>query len=241
MEKLQVAVCEDSAEEQESLLTFIQSSGVPAHCSVFASGEAFLADFQPEKYDLIFMDIYMGGISGIDVITAVRQKDEAVLVAFATTSLDHTLESYRLGAVRYLEKPVCGKAVRELLELALLKKQSSPRLLLCAEGGNTSVPFDRILFIEQQAHTLSIHLLDGKMLSSYERLDDVALRCEGQGFFRCHKSYLVNLANVRTFDRSLCVFTMSDGQNVHIRRQSMTKARQAYETYLFGKARGNAQ
>lgn len=238
MEALQAAVCEDDPAEQQNLLALIGRSGIPTLCSVFSSGEAFLASFQPGKYDLILMDIYMGGLSGVETVAEVRKTDESVPIAFATTSVDFTLESYRLGVLKYIEKPAGEKAVRELLELALLKRDSRPRLFLKIEGVDVGVPFERILYVEQQAHGLLVHLTGGELLHATERLDALEPRFEGRGFFRCHKSFLVNLAYVRSFDRELMVFTIQGGENVYIRRESLAEARRAYESYLFRQARG---
>lgn len=237
MEVLRVAVCEDSPEEQNKLLALIEKSGVSAHCTAFASGEDFLANYQAGKYNLIFMDIYMGGISGVETVAAIRRVDENVPVAFATTSTEHTLEGYRLGVLKYIEKPVKEKAVRELLEFARLKQENTPRLNLKIDGRDLGVPFERILYAEQKAHNLILYLTGGEVLQAIERLDIVEPQFEGQGFFRCHKSYLVNLVYIRNFDRRLMVFNMKEGNNVHIRRESLSNARKAYENYLFGKAR----
>lgn len=237
METLQAAVCEDDPGEQETILSLIAASGIPTQCSTFSSGEDFLAQFQPGKYDLILMDIYMGGISGVEAVTQVRKLDENVPIAFATTSPDHTLESYRLGVLKYIEKPVREKAVRELLELALLKRDSRPRLFLKIDGEELGVPFERILYVEQQAHGLLLHLTGGESLHANERLDALEAQFSTHDFFRCHKSYLVNLAYVQNFDRELMVFTIQGGENVYIRRESLTEARKAYESFLFRQTR----
>lgn len=237
MEDLQIAVCEDLLEEQQRLLTQIQKSGIPASCTTFESGEAFLQDYRIGKYDLIFMDIYMVGITGIETVTAIREIDEAVPIAFVTTSTDHTLESYRLEALKYIEKPVKEKAVVELLRMAQLKKENTPRLILKIGGKDCSVAFERILYAEQKAHSLCLFLTGGEVLQVNEKLENVENQFLSQPFFRCHKSYLVNLSYVKALDSELMVFAMKEGKNVHIRRESMGKARKAFEAYLFEKAR----
>lgn len=237
METLQVAVCEDIPEERNKLLSLIEQSGVSAHCTVFPSGEEFLADYQAGKYDLIFMDIYMDGITGVETVAAIRRVDENVPVAFATTSTEHTLESYRLDVLKYIEKPVKEKAVRELLQFARMKKGSKPRLVLRVGGKEVGIPFERILYAEQQLHNLILYLTGGETVHATERLDLIEPRFHGQNFFRCHKSYLVNLSYIESLDRELMVFHMKDGENVHINRQSLCAARNAYEAYLFSKAR----
>ena len=72
MEHLQVAVCDDSIEEQKQLLTMIQETNKHVKVRVFNDGEALLKNYIPSQYDLIFMDIYMTGMTGIDTVTAIR-------------------------------------------------------------------------------------------------------------------------------------------------------------------------
>lgn len=238
MERLEIAVCEDDKDEQRRLVSLIEEIDGLCDCAVFPSGEAFLMTFQEGKYDLVFMDIYMGGITGIETVASLRQTDDSVPVAFVTTSSEHTLESYRLDAIKYIEKPVTEKNVRELLELAHLKKENRPQLRLRQDGEEVGVPFDRILYAEQSGHDLLLHLTAGDTLRvSGERLDEAEQQFDRRSFFRCHKSYLVNLAFVVRLDRDLMVFTMKDGENVHIRRESLAEARRIFENYLFGRAR----
>ena len=238
MEPLRIAVCEDSAEEQQKLLAILEQSKIRTEPAIFSSGEDFLKTYRRGRYDLLFMDIYMGGMTGIEAVSEIRKTDDLLVVAFITTSTDHTLESYRLNAVKYIEKPVKEKSVRELLQFAQIKKENIPRLILKIGGKELSLPFERILYAEQKDHTLHLHLTGDEVLQANTKLDKIEPQFEGQPFFRCHKSYLVNLAHVAELDKWLMVFVMNEGNQVHIRRESMGKAKKAYETYLFAAARG---
>lgn len=237
MEPLRIAVCDDSAEEREKLLGILEQGEIPTEPAFFASGEDFLNAYQMGKYDLLLMDIYMGGMTGIEVVTQLRKTDEALVVAFITTSTDHTLAGYRLNAMKYIEKPVQKKAVLELLQFARLKKESTPRLALRIGGKEWSQPFARILYVEQMDHTLSLHLTGGEMPETTGTLNKIEPQFAGQTFFRCHKSYLVNLAHVAKLDKELMLFVMKEGKPVYIRRESMGRAKKAFEAYLFSAAR----
>ncbi len=126
MEELRIAVCEDNPEEFEKLFLLIQNSGMPVQTGIYENGEAFLAEYHPGLYDLILMDIYLDGISGVDTIQAVRSMDPEIPVAFITTSKEHALEGYRLNVARYIEKPVTGQAVADVLQLACEKSRTPP-------------------------------------------------------------------------------------------------------------------
>lgn len=238
MKYLNIAICEDSLDEQKYLLHIIKNSEFPTKTTIFNCGESLLSEYQRGKFDLIFMDIYMTGITGVETVSAIRKMDENVLIAFTTTSTDHTLESYRLDAIKYIEKPVKEKSVIKLLELALLKKENTPELIIKIKGQTSYIPFERILYVEQKSHTLHFFLTGGEVLKANAKLDDVVKQFEGQSFFRCHKSYLVNFSYVKNLDKELMVFAMENDRNVHIRRESISKARKALEAYLFKMARG---
>lgn len=237
MEPLHIAVCEDSDEEQKKLLTILKQSEIPTQTAAFANGEDFLKTYRQGKYDLLLMDIYMGGMNGVEVVTEIRKTDETLIVAFITTSIDHTLESYRLKALQYIEKPVKKKAVLELLQFAQMKKEYTPRLFLKIGGKDHSLPFERILYVEQKDHTLYLHLTGGDILQANTKLNKIEPQFTGQSFFRCHKSYLVNLSHVADLDKWLMVFVMNEGDSVYIRRESMGKAKKALEAHLFAAAR----
>lgn len=241
--ELYIAVCEDNPLEQKQLLSLIEDSGISAKIMAFTCGEAFLKEFSTGRFDLIFMDIYLGGMTGVEIASKIRETDESVPIAFTTTSTEFTLESYRLGALKYIEKPVKKKAVQELLEIVRLKKENRPRLLLKMNGKDILIDFQRILYVEQKAHILRVFLAGGEILLVNEKLKNIESQFEEQNFIRCHKSYLVNLAYVKELNREFRLFSMKEGQNVLIRRESMPAAQKALADYLFEKLKhhGNRQ
>lgn len=236
---LQLAICEDTPADAELLASHLMGSGIANCCEVFPCGEALLAAFAPGKYDLIFLDIYMGGMKGVDVAAQIRRADRTVTLVFITTSTEYTLESYRLRVASYLEKPVAREDVREILSLVLAKRNTAAYLTLLIEGANRALPVESILFFEQQNHAVMVHTHAETLRTSQTvRLAHIEPLLP-EHFFRCHHSYLVNLRAVREADRELGVFTMQDGSRVHIRYQSLKKAVQAYERCLFDSVRGN--
>ncbi len=235
---LKIAVCEDTSADADLLLSYLAKSGIAAEWEAFTSGEGLLAAFLPGKYDLLFLDIYMSGIRGVDAAAAIRKADRTVTLVFTTTSKDHALESYRLKAASYLEKPVKQEDVREVLELVLAKRNSAAYISLLIEGVNRKLPLESILFFEQQNHSVMVHTQAEVLRTSQTVKLSHIERMLPDSFFRCHHSYIVNLRAVCKADKELKVFTMQDGNRVHIRYQSLKKAVQAYESCLFGAVRG---
>lgn len=237
-EPLNIAVCEDMPKDLKALISRIEESGIPAVCETFSSGEALLAAFSPGKYDLIFLDIYMDGIRGIDAAAKIRETDSGVTLAFTTTSTDYTLESYRLKALCYLEKPVGPAEVKEAMELALRKRGEAPCITLLIEGQKRDIPLERILYFEQQNHAVMVNTLTETLRTSQTvKLKQIEALLPDT-FLRCHHSYIANLNYVKSLDRELKTFVMQNGDPVYIRQQSLPQAARAYGEYLFRKTRG---
>lgn len=235
---MKIAICEDTKEEEDKLLTILDEIDIPNRYTVFHSAEELLKTYQPQLYDLLLMDIYMGEMTGVEAVAKIREADEEIPVAFITTSKDHALESYRLQALKYIEKPYQKKAVSDILQLAKLKKENAPCLVVHWNGTEKKIRFSQIVYLEAQKRQLVIHLRNGDKVQIYDKLSAVLPRLPVLLFFSPHKSYCVHLDQVQGIDTELKCFRMSDGSYVPIRRETMGKAKKAWETYLFSRTRG---
>lgn len=237
-EQLRIAICEDNPADMELLFSCITESNMNIHPDRFFSGEDLLTEFLPGKYDVIFLDIYMSGMCGIDTAAKIRKTDRNVTLAFTTTSTEHTLESYRLKAASYLEKPVRQEDVREILSHALVKRNTVANITLLVKGKNRSLPVDGIIYFELKNHAVQIFThTETLRVSQSVKLDHIEPMLPGY-YFRCHHSYIVNLRCVKDIDRELAVFIMSNNNRVHIRRRDINNALKVYESFLFAAARG---
>lgn len=234
---LRIAVCEDNSEDMKLLISCIAGSNMNIRWDEFFSGDDLLKEFLPGKYDIIFLDIYMNGMQGMDAATEIRKADRTVTLVFTTTSTEHALESYRLKAASYLEKPVKREDVREVLSLVLAKRNTAAYITLLIKGANRSLPVDGILYFELQNHAVVVHTYAETLRTSQTvKLNHIEPMLPDY-YFRCHHSYIVNLRYVKEIDKELSVFIMQNNSRVHIRRRDLQKAVRTYENTLFAGAR----
>ncbi len=238
MDKIFIAICDDTKEEQERVKKLLLACKKNVVIDFFSSGEDLLLHYEKDKYDLLLMDIYMDGLTGIQTIEEIRKIDEEVVVAFMTTSLEFTLESYRLSAIKYIEKPASQNEVCELLEIVQIHKKSAPSIEVISQKKIRSIYLKQIVFIEQKAKQFHIHLINDEIVISNGKISEVYMQLDPSTFIHCHKSYIVNLAYVDNLNEELTVFEMKTKENVHIRRESMRGVKRSYEDYLFMKVRG---
>jgi DNA-binding LytR/AlgR family response regulator len=232
MAGLCVAICEDDALDATALLALVESCEPGAHVEVFATGEEFLAGFGASKYHAVFLDIYMQGLSGLEVARRIRAIDSATVLAFCTNSAEHTLESYSLGAIKYLLKPVQATAVQEVLEWARIRREVRPAVQVLSGGASTRLPLEEICFFEKNAHDIVAHTCTGALrLSRQEDMDGLMARLPSPPFWRCHRSYIVNFEHVASLGDD---FKMSDGRTAYVRQKDLARVRQAWEDWVLG-------
>ncbi len=235
---LRTGICEDHPEELALLLQALKNSPCDCETKAFSGGEDFLKNFFPGCFDLILMDIYMNGINGVETVARIRAADPDVTIAFMTTSSDFTMEGYQYRVDRYLLKPIKQKELDELLSLAARNKKNRPSVAVSVQGRRQDICLTDICFAEQNAHTLYIHLADGQILRTAMKLSDLAATLPEPPFFRCHKSFLVNLVHVRYLENDLKAFIMNGNGCAYIRRDSLRQARDMYSRFMFEQVRG---
>lgn len=222
---LRVAVCDDDSMERAILQKHIMECGVPAVCTLFASAEELLKEYYAGHFDLVIMDIYMMGMDGVEAVNRIREKDKTVPVAFATSSKEHALDGFRMGALCYLEKPILREAVTELLRKAVAALALIPHLEFTYDRTTYQIPFNRIMYAERQRNLVLLYLEDGSVCKMTERLDDMAEAFEQNHFFRSHQSYYVNPEYVQGLDTELMTLQMRNGAMVHVTRRKLPAAR----------------
>lgn len=238
---LRIAICDDQLSERELLGGFLRGY-FAAHpyeyvLTEYSRGETLVDDYEDgsASFDLIFLDIFMDGILGMEAARGIRRAAPKVPIVFLTTTPDYALESYDVQAYGYLIKPLDGEKAAALLGRFLREEYDGrQKTLLLREGGKGSrIPYREIESIESRRNVLLVRLENGEEHRVYARLDDVERELEGHGFLRCHQSYIVNMEQIRTVEDD---FLMVSGARVPIRRRSGKAVRDAYFEYLLTQA-----
>jgi DNA-binding LytR/AlgR family response regulator len=191
----------------EDNLKHVHSIQIAARCR--NAGEAILA-MQKEQIDLIFCDIYMPGINGLQLIKSLTQRP---MVIFVTAYEKFALEGFELDVIDYLVKPVpldrFLKACHKAIDLFELRRSYVPQpvvknyFFLHADYNLIKISFDQVEYIEGLKDYVKVHFANQqKPVLSRISLKAVELQLPAEQFFRVHKSYLVNLQHVSQLRRA---------------------------------------
>lgn len=174
--------------------------------AVFTNAFEAITYLQHNKVDLIFLDIKMPDISGIDFLKSLSNPP---MVIFTTAYTEHAVQSFELDAVDYLLKPfslsrflkACNKA-NELFNFRNNKQDAKSEYIFVKDGyEQIKVELNDILYIEASGNYTQIQLTD-KLLSSRITINDLAELLPKADFIRCHRAFIVAKSKINKFDRS---------------------------------------
>ena len=234
-----IAVCDDLEEERallgHILQSYAQRKGLSLQLHLFVSGEELLHNVrQVCACQVLFLDVYMPGISGVEAARRLRAAGCGTSIVFATTSTDHGVDSFEVRASDYLVKPFRQEEVDRALDWCLEHMPEPLRSLsVYAEREPQEFPLASVLYIEVLGHQSHIHTLRQTVVVR-KSLDDLERAVDSPDFFRCHRSFLVNLNFVQDITGS--DFRLSDGTLVPISSGNLSKIRNLFSDWTYMKA-----
>lgn len=193
----QVAIIEDETKAVENLRLALtrygKETGETFQLHIFRDAELFLTNYKP-KYDMVFMDIVLPGMNGLDAARKLRKFDEEVCLVFITSMAQFAIKGYEVNALDYFVKPF--KYYDLKMRLDRMRKIIGKRgqtLPIPVAGGTKNVTSDDIYYIEVKGHNLIYHTKDGVVTSRGGPMKDLEEKLKTVGFSRCGVGYLVNL------------------------------------------------
>ncbi len=157
MQQVRIAIVEDEALHADLLIRHIESwqkrqNMVKLHVQHFCHSAEFLFSWEEEIYDMIFLDIQMPGLNGMETARRIRETDSCVKLVFTTGITDYLQEGYEVEAVRYLLKPITREKVWQCLDKLLQEPVKSPLLLFQSMEGVVKIPEQEIEYLEARGH-----------------------------------------------------------------------------------------
>lgn len=238
---MKIAVCDDSITDRRKLIKIIKEYAeqrlVDFEIDEFSSGIQLLDAFQSNPYRIIFLDIYMDELTGVQIAYKIRHTNRECMIIFTTTSPDFRAEGFEIGAVHYLLKPLGYKGVEEALNRCTRVFSESERYLtVIVSRQSCRVLFRDILFVEVYGKTALIHTLQST-LKTYMPLAKIEEQLKDGPFLRCHRCYIVNMGHISAvLDKA---FQLENGEIVPIRKNGQQEVRQEYHKYILRSIRSD--
>lgn len=169
------------------------------HIRRFHDG-AEIADDYSGGNDIIFMDIEMGLMDGMEAAEQIRTKDEQVVIIFVTNMAQYALRGYKVNAFDYVLKPIAYMPFSQTLKKAirLVEKTKDNYITINMRNGIAKICTADIYWIESHGHRLTFHTSEGEKETTVYSMKEMEDKLNTEGFKRCNSGNLVNLKYVES-------------------------------------------
>lgn len=220
---------------REQIYSLIKEEN-PEYCiEAYSSGNALLGS--GHFFDIVFLDIQMEGINGIEAARKLRSQPkpqangtETVLI-FITGLREYVFDAFDVSAFHYLLKPIEETKFNEVFRRAIAeiekRKTRQQQRLFLKNRGQLLDQCD-ILYLESRGKKVAIHTLK-ETIEIYAVLGELEQQLS-DSFYRCHRSYLVNMAYITEFD--LDSITLNNGEQIYLTRKKHKEFAKTYMWYL---------
>lgn len=230
-----IVIVEDEQEALERIKGYLErfssEIGEEFKIVVYKNAIDFLEKYQPD-YDIVFMDIKLPNMNGMEAAKKLREKDRFVALVFVTNMKQFAVKGYEVDALDFIVKPVKYPDFVMKLQrvLSRLDEKRDMKLPVVNEDGIACVAASSIRYIEVMQHTLVYHL-ESEDISVYGSLKKVEQMLPTRSFIRCNSCYLINLRYV-TAIKGLTLY-LGDVQ-LKISSSKRKELRHALNNYLGG-------
>lgn len=232
---MKIAICDNQKQDRTILTQYLNVYGqsVCADLTIqeFQTGKTFMYAFNknPNDYSLIFLDIYLDDMNGLEMCRLIRQANQDVIVIFVTTSPHHALESYELEADGYILKPYSYEKFQRIMRKSLYRLGDNfQKLTIISKRIPVSCYLKDIYYIESFNHVCMIHLKSDTIETNIS-LKELAEKIHSNCFLRVSRSYIVNMNLIQSIDVDNLILT--NGERIILPIRGRQRIRQLYSDY----------
>lgn len=199
---------------------------------------------QNNKVDLLFLDIEMEDINGIDLATHIKSTHPDILIIFVTGHPGFALKGYEVYPVDFLTKPInilrLEKALNKVVELSTTKVTKKDRKIsMNVSGGIQMININDILYIEKQGRKVAVVCKNEETLYSSDTMKNLESILLSYGFYRTHQSFIVPIGTIKAihpdkFSRSYSIQLVDTKKTIPLSRSNYQELKEILEKYAKG-------
>ncbi len=226
-----IAICDDEIQIgkllKQKLVDYSMHHNVDYNITLFQEGMSLLQKLEAgEPFDLIFLDVQMPGLNGIEVASEIRKINKDVMLVFLSSYKEYVFESFKVQAFRYLLKPLKDEAFKEVMDAVYEQYGIEERLEYSFQNEHFSINYRDILYIEGMRGKIWLHCKKQQTYRWRGALSTLAEELKTRGFFLIHRSYLINMKKIIRYNSQEVI--MEDGQSLPISKHRYNEFRKEY-------------
>ena len=228
-----IAIVEDEQKVAAAMTDLIkkhsEKNGVAVKCIYFPDAEKLL-DGYPADYDVIFFDIKLPGMNGMQAAEKIREVDNKAIIVFVTNMRQYAIKGYCVNALDFIVKPVEELAFDTLLDKALRilrARGASDTIVLKTPAGYHRVNLSGLFYVDIQKHKLTFHTSDGN-IEAWGILSNIEKMLPQDRFYKINSCYVINMQYVQSIDGDSVVVGHDELKIARTRKRSFIDSYTAY-------------
>ena len=233
---MNIAICDDEKGACLVIEGLVRKADSDAEISVFTNPDELLN--VEDLFDLVFLDIQMEEMTGIDVAKRLRTRETQPEIVFISAVQEYVFDAFDVEAFHYLIKPVDTAKFAKVYDRVkmriadkkknFLETEEAAILSVKSKTRQYSLKMTDVLYVENQLKKLLIHTKE-ETIDLYGAMKDIEAQTS-DGFFRCHRGYLVNLGHIKSYSKDEIL--LDNGERIMIAKERYPEFIKAYMHFL---------
>ena len=235
---MKIVICEDEHIFSEHLVGYIdewaKEKSVFVETFIYTAAERFLDEWNDsEDYDIIFLDIKMDKMNGMDLAKVIRKTNSYIPIVFATNMREYVFKGYSVAAMQYLLKPVkkedCFTCLNRVHQGSRVKKY----YIVNDIEKTVKIPVSEIIYIKMFSHTATM-VTTGKEYAFRKTISQLLAELNDELFIKCHKSFIINIRHVESISKTYVI--MSNDEEIPLSKDIAGKINDLFIKYNVNKS-----
>ena len=229
---MRIGICDDNENDLKAMAELFRHTAPDHRIDLFSdSAELLSAVSDGVIYHLLFLDIIMPGMNGMELARQIRQISPKTKIVFLTDSAAYALEAFSVRALHYIKKPMTESDLLDCLQCLNDTRRSRRKVHILSSSGIQHMLFaDDIQYAESDAHYWMLHLEDGNTVKA--RMTQAEIEAAlGDSFISVSRGLVVNAEFIRKIGSRSCV--LKDGREILLSRKKRDIIHDAYGEYVF--------
>ena len=236
---IKIAIIEDEQIHTNLLANYLRTWSSehehPVSIQEFSSAEGFLFAWEETNdYDILFVDIQMKEMNGVEMARKVREQDENIAIVFTTGITDYVETGYEVEALHYLIKPISMVKIGQCMDKVLRRSHKDHYIVVHGKEETIRISIDRITYVEARGHGCVLETCakarEYVQTEITESISEMEKLLKMYGFVKCHRSYLCRIGSIHQIGRT--EITLDSGSAIPVSRRMYADVNHAFIEYF---------
>lgn len=218
MRKIQIALCDDEEFFLDEMDKFVSVYGNESKTELeierYSNPQKLLDTIQKKRYDMLFLDVEMPEMTGMELAKRIRRTDTNVVICFVTSHQGYAIDAFQVDALGYVVKPIQYLDVKHLMERAKIqihyhwdKDEADKKYLqIHTARDDQMLDMSKIIYIEKRRNQCVFHMVDGECVC-YDTLAHIYPKLDAGRFYYTHQGYIANFDQIKEVKKNAVCFS----------------------------------